>query len=71
MAAERGGGGDSVRRGRDGVRSGRGGECQAASELDSCWCHGLPGELPLWVAAALPRARRILDAEPISRSFLI
>ena len=32
MAAERGGGGDGVRRGLDGVRRGRGGECQAASE---------------------------------------
>jgi hypothetical protein len=39
-------------------------------ELASCRCHGLPGQLPLWLAA-LPRAWRILGAEPLSRSFLI
>ena len=39
-------------------------------ELASCLCHGLPGELPLWLAA-LPRTCLILGAEPLSRSFLI
>jgi len=39
-------------------------------ELASCLCHGLPGELPLWLAA-LPRTCRILGAEPLSRSVLI
>ena len=39
-------------------------------DLASCLCHGLPVELPLWLAA-LPRTCRILGAEPLSRSFLI
>ena len=39
-------------------------------ELATCLCHGLPVELPLWLAA-LPRTCRILVAEPFSSSYLI
>jgi hypothetical protein len=70
MAAERGGGGDGVRRGRDGVRRGRGGECEAASgagQLSVLWTPWRTAA----VLATLPRAWRILGAEPLSRSFLI